>query len=71
MYLEYKNVEKALMRHIQDVIEEKYIESLVNEYANLISGDIPAVLEYLFCNYGKVRSDEVSQKESEVMSLTW
>ena len=60
MYLEYKNVEKALMRYIQDAIEEKYLESLVDEYTNLISGDIPAVLEYLFRNYSKVRSDKVS-----------
>ena len=59
------------MRYIQDAIEEKYLESLVDEYTNLISGDIPAVLEYLFRNYSKVRSDKVSQKESEVISLTW
>ena len=71
LYLEYKNVEKALMRHIKDTIEEKYLEFLVDKYINLISGDIPAVLEYLFHNYGKVRSDEVSQKELEVMSLSW
>ena len=71
LYLECKNVEKALMRHTQDAIEGKYIDSLVDEYTNLITGDIPVVLSYLFYNYGKVRSDEVAEKEAEVMSLTW
>ena len=71
LHLECRNVERALMRHIQDAIEEKYLESLIDEYTNLITGDTPTVLEYLFYNYGKVRSDEVSQKESEVMSLIW
>ena len=71
LYLECKNVEKALMRHMQDAIEAKHLESLVDEHTNLISGDTPTVLEYLFYNCGKVRSDEVAQKEAEVMSLAW
>ena len=71
LYLECKNVEKALLRHIQDALEDKHIESLVDEYTNLISDDVPTVLEYLFYNYGKVRSEEVSQKEVEVMTATW
>ena len=60
LYLEYKNVEKALLRHIQEVIEDKYIESLVDEYTNLLTDDIPTTMKYLFCNYGKVRSEEVT-----------
>ena len=31
LYLEYKNIEKALLRHIQDVIEDKYIELLIDD----------------------------------------
>ena len=30
-YYECKNVEKELQRHIQDAIEEKYLESLIDE----------------------------------------
>ena len=71
LYLECKNVEKALLRHIQDALEEKYIEALVDEYTNLLTGDIPTILTYLFYNYGKVRSEEVTQKDSEVMSMNW
>ena len=66
--LEFKNVEKALLRHMQDAIEEKYIEALVNEYTNLLDGDVPTILQHLFYNYGKVRSEEVAQKEMEVMT---
>ena len=71
LYLECKNVEKALLRHIQDAIEEKYLESLVDDYTNLLNGDVPEILTYLFYNYGKVRSEEVAQKEAEVMTMSW
>ena len=31
-YLECKNVEKALQRHIQDAIDDKYLKTLVNDH---------------------------------------
>ena len=62
---------KALLRHIQDAIEDKYTEALVDEFTNLFSDDVPTVLEYLFYNYGKVSMEEVMEKEREVMSMTW
>ena len=71
LFLECKNVEKALQRHVQDSMEEKYTASLVDEFTNLITDDIPTVLEYLFYNYGKVSSEEVSEKEAEIMAITW
>ena len=64
-------MEKALLRHIQDAVEDKYIESLVDEYMNLLTGDVPSILDYLFYNYGKVRSKEVTQKDNEVMMMIW
>ena len=71
LYLECRNVEKALLRHVQDALEERYSGSLVDEYTNLLTGDVPSILGYLDYNYGKVRSEEVTQKESEVMSMNW
>ena len=71
LYLECKNVEKALLRHIQDAIEDKFIEPLVDPYTNLLTGDVPSILEYLDYNYGKVRSEEVTQKDNEVMTMSW
>ena len=70
-YLECKNIEKALLQHIQEAIEDKYINSLVDEYTNLLTQDVPTIMQYLFYNYGKVRSEEVSSKEAEVMNMTW
>ena len=52
-YYECKNVEKALQRHIQYAIEDKYLESLVNEDTQLIQADIPDVLTYLNDTYGR------------------
>jgi hypothetical protein len=71
LYLECRNVEKALLRHIQDALEERYSGPLVDEFTNLLTGDVPSILEYFFYNYGQVRSEEVTQKEQEVMSMSW
>ena len=60
-HLECKNVEKALMRHVQDATEWKCIELLLDEHVNLITGDSPVSLNYLFYNYGKVRYESVGK----------
>jgi hypothetical protein len=71
VYRECKNVEKALLRHVQNAIEEKYIEHLLDEDTGLIEVDIPQALDYLFLNYGKVPSEEVKEKEAEVLNLSF
>ena len=70
-YYKCKNVEKALQRHIQDAIEDKYLESLIDEDTQLIQADIPTVLAYLFDTYGKVPSEEVKQRETEIRTMTF
>ena len=65
-YYGCKNVEKALQHHIQDAIEDKYLETLVDEDTQLIQDNIPAVLQYLFNTYGKIPSEDVKQKEIEI-----
>ena len=64
-YLECKNIEKTLQRHIQDAIEDKYLESLINEDTQLIQEDIPVVLAYLFEIYGKIPSKESNRKRQK------
>ena len=71
LYRECKNVEKALLRHIQTAVEDKYLEFMVDDDTGLIEDDIPTVLAYLFSNYGKVTSLEVKEQESEVLNLTF
>ena len=46
----------------------KYIDSLKNDDTDLIEEDIPAVLSYLFTNYGKVPTRVVKEKEQEVLT---
>ena len=70
LYLECKNVEKALQQHMQDTVEDKYIAALVYEFTNLITDDIPIVLDYLFYNFRKVSSKEVEKKEAEILAIT-
>ena len=71
VYRECKNVEKALLRHVQNALDHKYIEPLLNDDTGLIEDDLPTVLEYLDTNYGKVPSEEVKQKESEVLAMSF
>ena len=70
-YYQCKTVEKALQRHIQDAIEGKYLESLVDEDTQLINEDVPAVLLYLFDLYGTVPSEEVKSKETEIRAMQY
>ena len=63
LYRECKNVEKALLRHIQTALEEKYLEAMVDDDTGLIEDDIPTVLDYLFTTYGKVTAEEVKIKK--------
>lgn len=69
--LECKNVEKALLRHAQEALEDKHVAALVDPYTNLITADITQTLDYLFCNFGKVSSEEALQRKAEVMEMTW
>ena len=71
IFRECKNVEKALLLHIHTAIEDKYIGHLVDEDKILTKEDIPTVIEYIFANYGKVPSEEVKQKEVEVLNITF
>ena len=70
-YFECKNVKKALLRFIQEAVEDRFIEALVDEYTNLITLDIPAVMLHLFNTYGTVSSEEVHEKETKIMKMTW
>ena len=45
------------------------MEHLINEDTGLIEYDLPSFLHYLFTSYGKVPSEEVKQRESEVLSI--
>ena len=54
---------------MQDTLEDKYIFSLVDEYTNVLISDILTILEYLFCNFSRVRLEEIAQKEIEVISM--
>ena len=59
-YVECENIEKAILRNVQDALEEKYIEALVDQHTNLLTDDVPTVLEWLFYDHGKVSSEEIS-----------
>ena len=71
LYREYREVEKALVRHITQALESKYIDFLKNENTDLIEDDIPTVLAYLFSDYGKVPTHEVKDKERQVLATSF
>ena len=71
IFREYKNVERALLRHTTNELQFKHKELLLNGNTGLIEDDLPTVLQYLDKNYGKVQSKEVKQKEGAVLSLSF
>ena len=54
---------------MQDAIEDKCIEALVNQHTNLLTGNVPKILDYLSHDYSKVYSEEVTQKDNKVMTI--
>ena len=56
---------------MQDVIKDKYLESLVDKSTQLIQYNIPTVLQFLFHAYGKIPSEEVKQKETELRATAF
>ena len=56
---------------MQDAIEEKYLESLVDKDTQLIQDDTPTVLQFLFNAYGKVPSEELKQKDTELRIMAF
>jgi len=64
-------MEKFLLRHAQNALEPKWIAPLINEDTGLIEDDLPTVCAYLDANYGVVQSEEVKEKESEVLSTSF
>lgn len=70
-YYKCQNVKKALQQHIQDAIEDKYLEHLINKETQLIHKDIPDILDYLMDNYGCVCSEEVKEQEEEICKMSF
>ena len=60
-----------MQRHIQDAIDNKYLETLVDKDTQRITEDIPTVLQYLFNTYGEIPSEEVKQKEAELRAMSY
>ena len=52
-------------------MEHKYIKPLINKDTGLIELDLPAVIHYLDTNCGRVASEEVKSKESEVLNISF
>ena len=54
LYIEYREIKSALMRHISTAVQSKCIDFLKNEDTDLIEDDIHTAPSYLFSDYDKV-----------------
>ena len=66
-----KEVERALLRHVQNAIDEEWLDSLINEDTQLIEEDIVDVLQYLDENYGEVPSEELKEMENATIATAY
>ena len=64
-------MKKFLLLYTQNALEPKWIAPLINEDTGLIEDDLPTICAYLDTNYGVVQSEEVKEKESEVLSTSF
>ena len=62
VYCDCKNVEKALLNHLQRTLEPKYLEAFVDDSTALLTGDIPVIFEHLFSRYGLVQGEDVKKR---------
>ena len=53
-------MKKALLRHTQDVLEDKFIDIFIDDNTQLLTEDVPDILTYLFETYGKVQSNIIT-----------
>ena len=68
-YRECKNVERALLRHVQGAVEAQYLDTLVDPNSRLIERSISDVLAHLKDRYGTIPLDVVKNKEAEVRAI--
>ena len=68
-YRECKNVERALLRHVQGAVEARYLDTLVDPNSRLIEQSISDVLAHLKARYGTIPLDVIKNKEAEVRAI--
>ena len=64
-------MEKALLRHFQDALKDKFIDILINDGTQLLTVDLSDVLTYLFETYSKVLSDIVTEKVTSICAMNF
>ena len=66
-----KDVERALLRHVQNAMDEEWLDTLVNEDTQLIEDDIEDVITYLEENYGHIPSEELKAMENATLATAY
>ena len=57
---------KVLLCHIQQALDNIYIDPFVDNDTNILSADILVIDEHLFKHHGQVCGEEVNLKETEI-----
>lgn len=69
LFHETVGLENALKKLIQDALDPKYLEELIDTDTRLILDDIPTILDHLFAMYGYIDSDTVTDEEEEIKNM--
>ncbi len=69
LFNECNNVEQALRQQIVKAVDDAYLTALRNCQTNTIDATIPAILDYLFSNHGKVIPVMLQQEEKNVKEM--
>ena len=61
------NIEKALLCHVQQVLDGIYIKTFIDYDTDFLSTDISVILEHLLTYHRKVSGEEVKLKEAKML----
>ena len=65
------DVKQALIRQIVTAIDNHYLDELRDDSTSTITLSIPVILRYLFSNFARVTSKDVTKEEQRIKSYYW
>ena len=71
LYLETLLLERTIIQQIIEAVENKYLAALRNPVTGKITPLVPAILEFLYNNYGRITPQQLDDKTTIVKSMVY
>ena len=73
VFRDYALMQRALIQHLVNAIDNKYLPSMQNRITGQLPADVRVILFRLFSIYGKIKPEMIMEKKNEVenYSFNW